>query len=712
MLKYRSDTLGPTHMFIGSGGDVKRSITLILAIVLVHSVAAQERSVTLPDEVAGYIVLGDIESLSAYVDRNGDFSNKHVEEPELGNPGVAFLLATLPIIGIGNDGTDDHLYRDDPAELERVRQRNERVGRFLFENGADPRGSIDIGFGAISYTAYIFVSMANYVYSDPEVIERLVSVVTPHVELFVEYGAEFELPGASVMSILVSSMLGNRELFDLALASGADPSAELDGISAIGGYLATAYQDGNRDPYFVRRMLSQDGVVEALIDRDSPIGLGYFGLAISLDLEDLVRDMLAAGQDANSIQVHESESSSLHLAASVGNARIVEAAIEAGAVVNARDWAGSTPLHLVDGVDAGEIVRILIDAGSDIEARDDADSTPLSAALLSGRDDVVSALRTAGAREHLSSDQITELLRRAIDEGAETSEIGDLLERGGDSVLRAIQSTDDYGRTVLHFAVLNGAQPGVLLTLLDYGADPFVADQFGDSPFVEVLYRLDLIDVLVELLSDPRSIDYRDGRGRTALHIIAARDADLIPLMIEFGHEIDAYDDEGFTPLAYVAASEYRDADLSIEVLLNYGAYADSIDIFAWSPIMHAARAGNEVVYDTLVSNGADPYALDGNGQNVLCHAAAGGSVYIVEDLIDRGADLETGGPLVQASFHGRVDAARLLLDAGAESDSDAPVFASSGDRYRYIGSYTPFEAAAANDHSALMNLLSEDNRL
>ena len=698
-------------MFRIVGGSVKRGITLILFIVFVYSVAAQERTVPLPDEVSGYVLLGDVESLRDYIEQNGDFSNKYFEGSDLGNPGIAFLLATLPIVGLGSEGSDDHLYRDDPDEREQILRRNERVGRFLFENGADPRGTIDVGFGPISYAAYIFVSMANYVYSDPEIIDRLTAVVLPHVELFVEYGAEFELPGTSVMSILVSAMLGNRELFDLALDSGADPSVELDGINAAGGYLATAFQEGSVDPYFLQRMVSMPGVIEALVNNDSPIGLGYFGLAISLDLEDLVQDMLAAGQDPDAIQILESASSSLHLAASVGSARMVEAIVESGADVDAADWSGSTPLHGVDGPDAADKIRLLINAGSDLEARNDADSTPLSAALIDGRQEVALALRDAGAREHLSTGQLTELLRRAIDRGASVVEIEDMLERGGDSTLRAIQSVDDYGRTMLHLAVLNGANSDIIQTFLEYGADPFLTDQFGESPFIEVLYRLDLADVLVELLSDPRSIYYRDGRGRTALHIIAARDSDLIPLMIDFGHEVDAYDDEGLTPLAQVSASDYRDAAISASILLDFGAYADSIDIFAWSPLMHAVRAGNENVYDILVSSGADPYALDGNGQNVLCHAAAGGSVYIVSDLLDRGADIETGGPLVQASYHGSFDAARLLLDAGADTKSDSAVFASSGDRYGYIGSFTPFEAAAANDHYDVMDLLSEASR-
>ena len=183
--------------------------------------------------------------------------------------------------------------------------------------------------------------------------------------------------------------------------------------------------------------------------------------------------------------------------------------------------------------------------------------------------------------------------------------------------------SDDYGRTLLHQAILNGAPPGAIIVLIEYGADPFAPDEFGDTPFIEVLYRLDLLEVLVELLSDSRSKEYRDGKGRAAIHIIAARSYDLLESMIGFGHDVEAYDDEGLTPLAFSVSTDYRDADLSAQALLEMGADIEVIDIFGWTPLMHAARARNEFAQEILLLYGADPHAFDGNGQNVLCPAAA-----------------------------------------------------------------------------------------
>ena len=222
-----------------------------------------------------------------------------------------------------------------------------------------------------------------------------------------------------------------------------------------------------------------------------------------------------------------------------------------------------------------------------------------------------------------------------------------------------------------------------------------------------MLNRLDLSEVLVELVTDRRSTEYRDGLGRTALHLVASRQFDLIEHMIEFGHDVDSYDDEGMTPLSLAASSGYADADLSVEVLIGSGAYVDSVDIYGWTPLMHAARGASWLNFELLLDYGADPYAQDGNGQSVLCHAGAGGDLVIVDALVELGVDIDLGGPLVQAAFHGRLGAAKLLYNAGADALLEAPVFSGTGDRYEFLGSFHAIDAAASNDDRELMELFS-----
>jgi len=444
------------------------------------------------------------------------------------------------------------------------------------------------------------------------------------------------------MSILVTAMLDMRDLFEAMLESGADPAVTLDGIHAAGAYILNAYRTGVFDSYYIDRMADFSGVAESMANRDSPLEIAYFGAVIGLELDQVAGQMLEAGHDPDAIQFPEVGWGPLHLAASVGNSLLVELLIESGGDVELRDNDGATPLHVLDGDSATEIGRLLIDSGADLDAKDFSGATPLPG---------------FGATAQMAPAQLSQSLANAIARGATIGEMRDLLEEGAGSTEAALREPDEYGRTTFHLATNNGAEPAILLLLLKHGADAFVPDDFGETPFLAVLNRLDLSEVLGELVIDRRSAEYRDGSGRTALHLVAARQFELIDLMIEFGHDVNSYDDEGMTPLSLAASSGYADADLSVEVLIGSGAYVDSVDIYGWTSLMHAARSGNWLTFELLLDYGADPYAQDGNGQSVLCHAGAGGDLAIVDALIEIGVDIDLGGPLVQAAFYVRLGA-------------------------------------------------------
>ena len=52
-----------------------------------------------------------------------------------------------------------------------------------------------------------------------------------------------------------------------------------------------------------------------------------------------------------------------------------------------------------------------------------------------------------------------------------------LLEHGAD-----VHATDEFGRTALHWAALQGVRAGYLAALVDHNADPGAKDDFGDTP--------------------------------------------------------------------------------------------------------------------------------------------------------------------------------------------------------------------------------------
>ena len=76
----------------------------------------------------------------------------------------------------------------------------------------------------------------------------------------------------------------------------------------------------------------------------------------------------------------------------------VQAAIEAGADVNARGEDGLTPLHVAAANPNSEVITALAKAGADVKARDEVGWNPLHfAAINNSNPEVITALLKAGA---------------------------------------------------------------------------------------------------------------------------------------------------------------------------------------------------------------------------------------------------------------------------------------------------------------------------
>ena len=175
-----------------------------------------------------------------------------------------------------------------------------------------------------------------------------------------------------------------------------------------------------------------------------------------------VQTCLAGGAD---IGARESEygATPLHGAAVANeNPAVINALIDAGARVKARDEVGRTPLHYATEFNENpDVISTLIAAGADVNARGEGDVTPLHwAAINNENPDVINALIAAGAD---------------------------------------VNARDVDGETPLHWAARN-KNPAVISALLDHGADAKAKGKYGtaydrideDSPLhrTDVFWRL------------------------------------------------------------------------------------------------------------------------------------------------------------------------------------------------------------------------------
>lgn len=151
-----------------------------------------------------------------------------------------------------------------------------------------------------------------------------------------------------------------------------------------------------------------------------------------------------------------------------------------------------------------------------------------------------------------------------------------LLDKGA-----AVDSVDEYGRTPLFWAAVNGDRVLIEL-LLDNGAATYVKDMHGRTPLFWAAHNGDV--AVVRLLLD---------KGAAP----------------ELKYRI------GLTPLLRAA---YYGHEGVIKLLLKRGAAVDSKDVWGRTPLFWAAYNGNEAVVKLLLKNGAAVDSKDYSGQTAL----------------------------------------------------------------------------------------------
>lgn len=155
-----------------------------------------------------------------------------------------------------------------------------------------------------------------------------------------------------------------------------------------------------------------------------------------------------------------------------------------------------------------------------------------------------------------------------------------------------------------------------------------------------------------------------------------------------------------------VDAAETGDADL-IDLLLKRGARLDVKKHQGVTAAMVAAREANWDLVFRLLECGADPDAVDKNGNSVLSYAVKGeGGAKLIENLLAAGLacgnDSISGDLLIDAIQAGRIESTRWLLERGADVNS------------RGQDGKTPLmiaaEKGAASDEAPMLNLILAHN--
>jgi len=359
------------------------------------------------------------------------------------------------------------------------------------------------------------------------------------------------------------------------------------------------------------------GVVLSLLIAGTQAAVEPLVDAASRGDTEFVRQLLRDGADVN---VKQGDGmTALHWAAEIGNAKLVDMLVYAGAYVDAGTRIGQyTPLHIASREGHADIVRLLIAAGANVDAATtNSGAMPIHLGAASGNADTVTALIAGGA---------------------------DIEAREG-----------KWGQTPLIFAAA-GNRVDTLRVLLDAGADPSAAAEFRDTAVMEQADRA-AESRIAEFLAEFKE---KEGGGPNW-----QPHPNQVQAAIEASREIQ----RKWPNVPDPSCDDYVPAEVDDDEPANKCANAITFD------------ADGNPVYDYKEDQDPDNPRPPSYGQRVdkwggltpLLHAVRQGHREAALLLLERGADIDQvsagdrTSPLLMAAINGQFDLALELIDRGAD---------------------------------------------
>lgn len=190
--------------------------------------------------------------------------------------------------------------------------------------------------------------------------------------------------------------------------------------------------------------------------------------------------------------------------------------------------------------------------------------------------------------------------------------------------------------------------------------------------------------------------------GRTSLdqrllRVATQGDRKKVNELLAKGANVDALDDDGWTPLLWAAAHGNED---TVGALLDAGANPQAVTRRERQGALTLAAKWNRVeVVQSLLRRRLRPDSRDNIGWSALMWASLQGRTDVAAALLDGGAsidivDSDGNTPLILAARRGRLDTVKLLLARGARADA------------RNVDGETAKSLAQANDYPDVAALL------
>lgn len=358
-----------------------------------------------------------------------------------------------------------------------------------------------------------------------------------------------------------------------------------------------------------------------------------------------------------------------------------------------------TALHLAASMGLARVASLLIKDTGDIDTLDETGKTALALAIERGFEKAVEFLITSGARVDLASEHGQGVFLLIIERNWHS--VSDIIAAKAETEVRGTKSEEHHSEQVL-LAAYRGDYFALRKTL-ERNSDENghqALDVKAIALFVSVECQHQ--EAVKVLLSEDLDINSTDSAGQSVVHRATRRgDENMLRLLLRLGAEIDCQDDEGRTPWS----SNLRTGNERIlDVLLEEGANPNAKGLQGVSELYIAAQNGETSVVRYMLKSGTDGSIRTQFDWAPLHWAAYHGHTECVKLLMNAGTELspisdQDASPLDLAIRTDQIAIVDMLAKAGAKESRDIEI------------PTRPVTARTKDDHNASPQQTNRPNR-
>ncbi|KAK1505078.1 hypothetical protein CABS01_08856 [Colletotrichum abscissum] len=332
------------------------------------------------------------------------------------------------------------------------------------------------------------------------------------------------------------------------------------------------------------------------------------------------------------------------------NTELAQVFLDCGVGINAQEFSGEPPLYVAAKEGTLSMVEFLVERGADVNIRTDVKGlTPLYGATLQSRPEVVEYLLSKGADVTIPSKARN---------------------------WSPLEGAYDYPAVMAHL-VTKAWPPPDYHRVAEFGDTQctalFLAATYGKTESVRLLLKHGDPDIEFTPSSDIEK-EKADTRGYTALAVASLYShVEIVRLLLEHGANVNhRIPGTSLTPLHLAHSGD------TLAVLLEYGADKEAKDDNGYTPLFYAVTKQDSSLTRRLVNAGANFKATDNWGHTALLNALIHGEPQSREEncryLISKGAPINAKGPdrygstVHRCCRFGEVEEVELILELGGDA--------------------------------------------